>query len=171
MKLHITAAFAALALAACGGAETPATDGAAPETAAMEPAAAPAPAAPAALLGPAAGEWEFASKMGDMALPAARQCITEQLTLADAQAKQQAAGLACDGYNFQPDGAKVSGTYTCTDETGAKMSIQMALEGDVNTAYTSTMVTTRDPAPPGMPNPFTMTINAKRLGDCPPPAP
>lgn len=168
MKVYLLAAVAALALAACGGSNTPAaTDPAAtPETASTETPAAPA-AAPAALMGPAVGQWEIASKMGDMSLPPSKICVDKQLTIEDAQATQQQAGTTCEGYSFQPDGAKVSGTYTCTDATGAKTSVQMTMEGDVNTAYTTNMVMTRDPAPPGMPNPFTITMSAKRLGDCP----
>ncbi len=168
MKVYLLAAVAALALAACGGSDTPAaTDPAAtPETAAAETPAAPA-AVPASLMGPAVGQWEITSKMGDMALPPSKMCVDKQLTIEDAQNMQQQSGTTCEGYNFQPDGGRVNGTYTCTDASGTKTAVQMTMEGDVNTAYSTTMIMTRDPAQPGVPNPFTISMSAKRLGDCP----
>jgi hypothetical protein len=168
MKVYLLAAVAALALAACGGSNTPAaTDPAAtPETASTETPAAPA-AIPTALMGPAAGQWEITSKIGDMAVPASKICVDKQLTMEEAQSIQQQTGTSCTDYNFQQAGGAINGTYTCTDATGAKTAVQMTLEGDVNTAYSTNMVMTRDAVQPGVPNPFTITMSAKRLGDCP----
>lgn len=167
MRLQLTVAFAALALAACGGPETPATDGATPETAAAEPAAPAAPATPVAVMGPAIGQWEIASQMGGMTLPPAKTCIDKQISMQEAQETQAQAGLKCEGYSFNQNGTTITGNYTCTAEDGSKTTTQVTTEGDLNTAYTTTLINTREPAQPGVPNPFTITMTAKRLGDCP----
>lgn len=160
MRLLMTAAAAALMLAACGGPTTPATDA----TATRE-AAAPAAAAPAAnaLNGPIAGKWQVTINSAGMALPPQEICYAKQMTMEEAQKMQQDAGMTCSEQTYAPDGK--SGHSVCTMQ-GMTITSDFTVTGDFNTSYTMEMKTTMDPAPAGMAGPSVTSVKMDRMGDC-----
>lgn len=167
MKVYLLAAVAALALAACGGSNTPAaTDPAAtPETAAATPAA---PAATNAINGPIAGKWQVTITSAGMTMPAQEICYEKQMTLEEAQKMGQDAGMTCSEQTFAPDGK--AGHSVCTMQ-GMTVTSDYKVTGDFNTSYTMEMTSSMDPAPPGVTNPSTTTVKMDRLGDCTPATP
>ena len=168
MRVYLLSA-AALALAACGGPAAPPAGDAAAAPEAAAPAAAPAPAA-AAPAGPATGQWEMTLTASGMSLPKQKICYKEQISFADAQEMQKQAGMTCSENAYTPSGNGLTGRSVCTMD-GTTITTDSKITGDFNTAYTMEMTSSIDPAPPGMPNPSTTTINMVRLGDCPPETP
>ena len=47
-----------------------------------------------------------------------------------------------------------------------KITTDLKVTGDYASEYTMEVTSSMEPAIPGVPNPSTTTINAKRLGDC-----
>ncbi len=170
MRVFLLSAAAVLALAACGGPAAPAGDTAAPATPeAAAPAAAPVPAADAPV-GPAIGQWEMTLTAAGMSMPKQKICYKEQISFADAQEMQKQAGMTCSENAYTPTADGLTGRSVCTMD-GQTITTDSKITGDFNTAYTMEMSSSIDPAPPGMPNPSTTTINMVRLGDCPPETP
>lgn len=165
MKFAIAAAAAAL-LAACSG-ETPAPATENPAAGETPAAAAPAPAAAASLTGPAAGKWRSTTTAGGMTMPPMEICYDKQMTMQDAQALQQSAGVDCSENTYNATSGGMTGRSVCKmgDMT---ITSDMKVTGDFNTAYTMDITSSMAPAPPGMPNPSTTTITMERLGDCTP---
>lgn len=165
MKLALSAAVAALLLAACGGAETPAPAAETPivETPAVE--AAPA-AAPAALDGPVAGLWKITVTTSGMTLPAQERCYPKQVSLAEAEAIQAEAGLTCSENTYAPAaGGGYTGRSVCT-ANGMTITSDMTVQGDFNTAYTMDITAKMSPVPPGAPETITTSTRMERVGDC-----
>lgn len=170
MKLLITAAMAALGLAACSPSPAPASDTAA----APEVAAAPeAPAmSPGSLAGPIAGKWKLTITSSGMTLPPQEVCYEKQVSLEDAQQMQQQAGITCSENAFTPSAGGVNGHSVCTMAANGAMkettiTTDIKVVGDFNTAYTMESTSTMDPLPPGMPpGPSQTTIKMERLGEC-----
>lgn len=167
MKFALAAASAALLLAAlplagCGG---PATPAAAPagETPAAEAPAAPAASLPASMTGPAAGKWKVQVSAGGMEIPPNEVCYARQMTMEEAQAMQQQAGMTCTEQTFGADGK--SGHSVCSMQ-GMTITTDFSVTGDFNTAYAMQMTSSMNPAPPGMPQPSVTTVKMERLGDC-----
>lgn len=159
MKLAFAAATAALLLAACGGSETPAAT--MPETAES---AAPAPAAaPAGAIGPAAGRWQNTVTAAGMTMPPSEWCYDQPMTMEAAMKMQQQAGITCSEQTYTPDG--MSGHSVCMMDS-TKITTDLKVTGNYATEYTMEVTSSMDPAMPGIPNPSTTTIVAKRLGDC-----
>jgi hypothetical protein len=173
MKLLVTAAAAALMLAACSPSTAPASDAAAtPETA-----AAPAePAAPAmtstAINGPIAGKWKVTITSSGMTLPPQEVCYAKQVSLEEAQQMQQQAGITCSENTFTPVAGGMTGHSVCKMAANAAMkettiTTDTRVSGDFNTAYTMETSSTMDPAPAGLPpGPSQTSIKMERLGDC-----
>jgi hypothetical protein len=163
--------LAALGLAACGGSETPKPTADAPpgaETPAGPAAAPETPVAPAGLTGPAAGKWKMTmTSSTGMAMPGQEYCYEKQISLEEAQAMQQQAGVTCTEQSFTPVAGGFTGHSVCKIES-MTMTTDQKITGDFNTKYTIEGTTSIDPAPPGMPNPTTTTITMERLGDCTP---
>lgn len=165
MKFVLAAATAALMLAACGDKTEPTLDGAPAAPAAASETAAPA-AAPAGLAaGPAAGKWKVTVSTGGMDIPPNEMCYAKQVSMEEAQAMQQQAGMTCTEQTYAADGK--SGHSVCAMQ-GMTITTDFTVTGDFNTAYTMQMTSSMDPAPPGMPQPSTSTIKMERLGDCDP---
>ena len=161
MKLAFAAATAALLLAACGGSETPAAT--MPETA-ESAAPAPAPAAvPAGAMGPVAGRWQNTVTAGGMSAPPSEWCYDQSMSMESVVKMQQQAGITCSEQTFSPDGK--SGHSVCMMDA-TKITTDFKVTGDYATEYTMEVTSSMDPAMPGIPNPSTTTIAAKRLGDC-----
>lgn len=161
MKYVLAVAAAALMLAACGEKTEAPRDGA--PTAAETPAA--APAAGTALTGPAAGKWKVQVSAGGMDIPPNEICYAKQMTMEEAQAMQQQAGMTCTEQTYGADGK--SGHSVCSMQ-GMTVTTDFSVTGDFNTAYTMQMISSMNPAPPGMPQPSTTTVKMERLGDCDP---
>ncbi len=165
MKFVLAAATAALMLAACGDKTEPTLDGAPAAPAATSETAAPA-AAPAGLAaGPAAGKWKVTVSTGGMDIPPNEMCYAKQVSMEEAQAMQQQAGMTCTEQTYAADGK--SGHSVCAMQ-GMTITTDFTVTGDFSTAYTMQMTSSMDPAPPGMPQPSTSTIKMERLGDCDP---
>lgn len=158
MKFALAAACLALLLAACGGPATPAPTG---ET----PAVATPAAIPASMTGPAAGKWKVEVSAGGIAIPPNEICYAKQMTIEEAQKMQQQSGMTCTDQTYAADGK--TGHSVCTLQ-GMTITTDFAVTGDFNTAYTTQMSSSMDPAPAGMPQPSTTTIKMERLGDCDP---
>ena len=167
MRVYLLSA-AVLALAACGGPAAAPADSAAATPEAAAPAA-PAPA-PDAAMGPAIGQWEMTLTASGMSMPAQKICYKEQISFAEAQEMQKQAGMTCSENAYTPIAGGITGRSVCTMD-GTTITTDSKIMGDFNTAYTMDMTSSIDPAPPGMPNPSTTTINMVRLGDCPPETP
>ena len=159
MRVLMTAAAAALMLAACGGPSEPAADGAATPAMAAAPAAAPA----SAISGPIAGKWQITITSAGMTLPPQQTCYEKQMTMEEAQKMQQDAGMTCSEQTYAPDGK--SGHSVCTLQ-GMTVTSDYKVTGDFNTSYTMEMTSAIDPAPPGLAGPSTTTVKMDRLGDC-----
>ncbi len=169
MKLVATiAAIAALGLAACG--EKPATtDGAAATPAAAEPAAPVAAPAAAVIEGPAAGKWKLTMTAMGQSLPPQEICYEKQTSMEEAQKTQQQAGMTCLEQNYRREGASYLGHSVCEiDMAGKKTKVttDLTVAGDFNTAYTMEMTTKMDPPPMAGMEETKTSIAAERLGDC-----
>lgn len=167
MRFSLAVTVAALGLAACGPSE-PAADGAGDNAAAPAPAAAPAGAS-APVDGPAAGKWRVTVTAMGQTLPPTEQCITQQISLAEAEKMQQQAGVTCSEQNYRREGDAWVGHSVCTMDTGGapmKVTTDMRVTGDFASRYTMDMTSKMDPAPmPGMAE-QKMTMEAERIGDC-----
>lgn len=116
--------------------------------------------------GPAAGKWRITTTMAGapVAIPPIETCYTKK-TFAEMQTSRQAPGVECSEQSYKRQGGKVVGHSVCT-VNGRKMTTDMTVTGDLNTAYTMDMTTAIDPPPaPGM-SEQKMTLRAERLGDC-----
>ena len=165
MKFALAAASAALLLAACGGAETPAPGIPVADAPAAPAEPAPARASPAFPTGPSAGKWKVSVSSGGMEIPPNEICYAKQMTMEEAQQMQQQSGLTCTEQTFSADGK--SGHSVCALQ-GMTVTTDYAVTGDFNTAYTMQMTSTMDPSPPGMTAPSVTTVKMERLGDCDP---
>lgn len=167
MKFALAAASAALLLAAiplagCGGPTAPAATPAGETPAAATPSA-PSPSIPASMTGPTAGKWKVQVSAGGMDMPPNEICYAKQMSMEEAQAMQQQAGMTCTDQTYAADGK--SGHSVCAMQ-GMTITTDFSVTGDFNTAYTMQMTSSMDPAPPGMPQPSTTTVKMERLGDC-----
>lgn len=171
MKSLYLAAAAALMLAACSGeTKAPAVDPAAsPETAAA-PAAPEAPAAPAmsadaltpdAMAGPIAGKWRTTIIAAGISLPPQEKCFDHQISFAEAQGEQQAAGMTCSEHTVTPTSDGLMDHSICTKD-GLTYTTDTKMTGDFNSAYTLESSVTIA----GSPAPAVTTIKMERLGDC-----
>lgn len=171
MKSLYLAAAAALMLAACSGeTKAPAVDPAAsPETAAA-PAAPEAPAVPAmtadAMAGPIAGKWRTTIIAAGMSLPPQEKCFDHQISFAEAQGEQQAAGMSCIEHTVTPTADGLMDHSICTKD-GVTYTTDTKMTGDFNSAYTLESSVTIA----GAPAPAVTTIKMERLGDCDPKTP
>lgn len=164
MKFTLLAAVAVLALAACGGAETPATTAEAPATP-ETPAAAPEPAATAGLTGPSAGLWRATAVSDGAAAPPFEFCYKKQMTLEDAKAMQAEMGVTCseESHNVTPGGMTSHAVCKMGDDT---VTTDTKMTGDFASAYTVEVVSTT-----GAGAPTTVVTKMERVGDCPPGTP
>ena len=168
MKSTLLAAAAVLMLAACGGSEAPATTAETPaagETPATP--AAPAAATPATLTGPAAGKWRSTVTTAGMTMPPSEICYDKQMTMEEAQAVQESAGVKCSENTFNAAAGGMTGHSVCKmgDMT---ITSDTQVTGDFASAYTMQVTASMDPAPTGVPNPSVTTVKMERLGDCTP---
>jgi hypothetical protein len=167
MKFAFAAAVSTLLLAACGGAETPATTAETP--AASETPAGPAATetAAAALTGPSAGKWRSTTTASGMTMPPMEICYDKQMSMEEAQAIQQSAGVECSVNTYSADASGMTGHSVCKmgDTT---ITSDTKVVGDFASAYTMEITSSMDPAPAGMPNPSVTSIKMERLGDCTP---
>jgi hypothetical protein len=158
-----------LALGACSGETTaPAVDPAAsPETAAAPSgsAAAEAAAAPAmsadAMAGPIAGKWRMTISASGVSLPPQDKCFDHQISFAEAQGQQQAAGMTCSEHAITPTADGLMDHSICTKD-GVTVTTDTKMTGDFNSAYTLESSTTMT----GAPAPAMTIIKMERLGDC-----
>jgi len=168
MRFAIAAATVALLLAACGGAETTTTaETPAAGEAPAAPAAAPEPAMATGLTGPSAGKWRSTTTAMGMTMPPMEICYDKQMSMEEAQAIQQSAGVECSENTYNAAAGGMTGRSVCKmgDMT---ITSDMKVTGDFASAYTMEITSSMDPAPPGMPNPSTTAIKMERLGDCTP---
>ena len=168
MKFAIAAATAALLLAACGGAETaPTAETPAAGEAPAGPTAASEPAMAAALTGPSAGKWRSTTTSAGMTMPPMEICYDKQMSMEEAQAIQQSAGVNCSENTYNATAGGMTGHSVCKmgDTT---ITSDMKVVGEFTSAYTMEINSSMDPAPPGMTNPSVTTIKMERLGDCTP---
>jgi len=167
MKLAIAAVAAALLLTACGGADTATTAETPAAGGAAGLAAAPGPAMPAALTGPSAGKWRSTITSAGMTMPPNEICYEKQMTMDEAQAIQQSAGVECSVNTYNADASGMTGHSVCKmgDTT---ITSDTKVVGDFASAYTMEISSSMNPAPPGMPNPSVTTVKMERLGDCTP---
>jgi hypothetical protein len=161
MKFPI--ALLALTLAACSG-RSPEP---APEASTLPAAVTPDPAAAIPLTGPAAGKWRQTAAFAGEAMPPHEICFDKQMSLADAQAMQQQAGITCSEQTFTPAGNGFQGHSVCRSGE-ATITSDTVVTGDFNTAYTMEITSTRDPAPRTAANPSVTKVTMERLGDCTP---
>jgi glucose/arabinose dehydrogenase len=163
MRFTLLAAVAVLALAACGGAETPATTAEAPAT--TEAPAASEPAATAGLTGPSAGLWRATAVADGTAAPPFEFCYKKQMTIEDAKAMQAEMGVTCseETHNVTPGGMTSHAVCKMGDAT---VTTDTKMTGDFNSAYTVEIVSSTDAAAP-----TTVVTKMERVGDCPPGTP
>jgi hypothetical protein len=157
MKRLIAPILLVAALAACGKSEN--------KSAEAVPAAAPVPAV---VQGPAPGKWRMTTSMNGQAMPSMEICIDKQMTFEDSQQMQKEAGITCSEQSYRRDlTGKIIGHSVCQSDS-MKMTTDMVVTGDMNTAYVMENTTTMEPAP--APNMGTMKMSAKaeRIGDCTP---
>lgn len=156
MKRLVAPILLVAALAACGKQE------------AGQEAAAPVAAVPAVVQGPAPGKWRMTTSMNGQAMPSMEICIDKQMTFEDAQAMQKESGITCSEQSYRRDlTGKIIGHSVCQSDN-MKMTTDMVVTGDMNSAYVMENTTTMEPAP--APNMGTMKMSAKaeRIGDCTP---
>lgn len=168
MKVTFAAITTVILLAACsGGSENPVPEAPATATTEADAPASPEAVPPNALTGPSAGLWRSTTTTAGMALEPTETCYDRQMTMEDMQAVQEAAGVICseNTYNTTPNG--IAGHSVCK-MGGMTITSDTRIAGDFNTGYTTEIISTMDPAPPGVPNPSTTTVKMERLGDCPP---
>jgi hypothetical protein len=169
MKFAFVAAASALLLAACGGADTPAITAETPaagETPAG-PAAAPETAMTTGLTGPSAGKWRSTITSAGMTMPPSEICYEKQMSMDEAQAIQESAGVECSVNTHNATANGLTGHSVCKmgDMT---ITSDTKVVGDFTSAYTMEITSSMDPAPPGAPNPSVTTVKMERLGDCTP---
>jgi hypothetical protein len=169
MRLAITVATAALAVAACGP-SAPASDTA--STAPAADSAAPAPAAaaaPAVIEGPAAGKWRMTMTAMGQTMPPTETCVAKQVSLAEAEKMRQQSGVTCSEQSYRKEGDGWVGHSVCTmTGAGTPMTVtsDTRVTGDLSSKYTIEMTNRMDPAPMPSMAEQKMTIAAERLGDC-----
>lgn len=167
---------AMLVLAACSGEPAGGADDPAPVADVVPAAPPPAPAKAPPPNGPAPGKWRFTTTTqglpgGSVTSEPREDCLRDQIDLREAHMRQSPAGISCADYSFRQEGTSMIGSYTCTMADGARATVEATTSGDMMRAYTSTIVSTREDAPPGMPASTTMMIVAERVGDCSAPPP
>ncbi len=159
MRTHLALISTVALLAACSNADKAKTEGGA------------APAAPAAAAGtmpaPKAGLWEQTMSGGPMPAPmTVKMCVGETAPGSNPFAQQQAAGADCTQSSKGVAGG-AEFTSSCTVQ-GMTVVSNGKVTGDMNSAYKVEIATKTTGAnvPPQMAD-MKMTIDAKRLGDCP----
>lgn len=101
-----------------------------------------------------------------MTLPPQERCYLKQVSLAEAEAMQQQAGITCFENTFSPNpGGGYSGHSVC-ESNGMTITSDMTVQGDFASAYTMDITGTMSPVPPGAPATVTTSVKMERLGDC-----
>jgi hypothetical protein len=102
-----------------------------------------------------------------MTMPPMEICYDKQMSMEEAQAIQQSAGVNCSENTYNATAGGMTGHSVCKmgDTT---ITSDMKVVGEFTSAYTMEINSSMDPAPPGMTNPSVTTIKMERLGDCTP---
>jgi hypothetical protein len=116
------------------------------------------------LPGPAPGKWRMTITAMGSALPPQEQCIDRQMTMAEAEQRQQQAGVTCSerSYTRTPTGGTAHAICTISSMT---VTSDYVITGDMRTGYRMEGVSRMNPAPAGMSEVRTV-ITAERIGDC-----